>query len=83
MADRMRHVDRFESSYVLLVLTQELAAGGKVVVDDVECLAVDAFDKAGQDDRLSTVVDVGEGYGVGTTEMKKKSKRAEPDPAVI
>ena len=63
----MGHVDGFEASNILLVLAQELTAGGKSIVDHVKDFAVDSSHEASQGDRLSAVFDVRKGYCIGAT----------------
>jgi len=60
----MGKIDGFEASHVFLVKTEKLTAGGEVIVNDIEDLAVYALDKAGQHDRFCTVIDVREGYRI-------------------
>jgi hypothetical protein len=67
MTNGMGKIDRFEASHVLLIQTEKLAAGGQVIVHDIEDLAVHTLDEPSQDDRFGTVVDVREGYGIRAT----------------
>src|SRR5208282_5984680 len=77
----MRHIKRIKASHVLLVLAQELAAGGKIIVNYVEDLTLDPFDQTSQNDRLCAVVDVGEGDGVGAAHVQEESECTEANPA--
>src|SRR5208337_1556938 len=79
-ARHMGQIQGFEASYVLLVQAQELTTGGKIIVDGVKNLAIDSSDQASQDDRLCTVVDVREGYGIGAAQMQEEAERSEADP---
>src|SRR5580700_6459551 len=47
VTNKMRHVDGFETRYVLLVLTQELATRGEVIVNHIKNLAVDSSHQTG------------------------------------
>jgi hypothetical protein len=77
----MRHIDRFEGGYVLFVLTQELAACGQVIIDDVENFTLDSFYQTSQDDRLRAVFDMRERYCVRAAQMEEEPECSEPDPA--
>src|SRR5438034_1343471 len=81
MADEVGDIERREPPDVGLVQTQEPAAGGKIVVDDVEDLALHASPEPRECDRLRAVVDVRERDGVAATHVQEDSERPDPHSA--
>src|SRR5215813_8642674 len=77
----MRQIDGSKPFHTGLILTKKRAAGRKVIVNHVEDLSIYASNKAGQDDRIRTVIDISKGYGVGSAEMKKKPESADAHAA--
>jgi hypothetical protein len=66
---------------VCLVESKEVAARDQVVVHNIEYFSLDPRHQASQENRVSTVVNVGERYEVGATEVEKHPKGVYPDPA--
>ena len=60
---------------------QELFAGRKIVVHDVEYFAVDPLLQSGKGDCIHTVIDVRKRYCVRPPKMQKETKRTDPYPA--
>src|SRR5258708_1651288 len=56
----MGHINGLEPSHILFVRTKKLAARRKVVIHDIENLAVHTTDQAGKNDRVGAVVHVSE-----------------------
>src|SRR5439155_22527300 len=81
MADKVGDIEPREPTDVGLVQTQEPAAGGKIVVDDVEDLALHASPEPRECDRLRAVVDVRERDGVAATHVQEDSVRPDPHSA--
>src|SRR5882724_9915753 len=81
MADEVGDIERREPPDVGLVQTQEPAARGKIVVDDVEDFALHASPESREGDRLRTVVDVRERDGVAATHVQEDSERPDPHAA--
>src|SRR5580693_7455524 len=81
MADSMGDIHRWETSDIPLVLTQELPAGRKVVVEDVEDLAVHSRSQPCQRNGLCAVIDIRERYRVGATQVEKDTERSDSHPA--
>jgi hypothetical protein len=61
--------------------TQQLPAGWRIVIDYIEGFPIDASRQAGEDNSVSAVVNVGQGYRVRPTKMEKDSKCADPHTA--
>src|SRR2546425_4521539 len=80
VAEEVRDVDGAETPHVPLVIAEEAPARGQIVVDDVENLTVHAGCHSGQNDRLSAVINVGQGDRIRTTHMQKEAERRNADP---
>ena len=64
---------------MLLVLAQELAAGGKFVVHDVEYFTINAWFETSQDDSVSAVVHVSQWKDVCPTQVEENTKSINAD----
>src|SRR2546422_7128490 len=63
---------------ILFVKTQKRPAGGKIIVDDIDHLAIDSSLQSRQHNRLYAIIHVRERYGVGATQVQKYPKRIDP-----
>jgi len=63
----MGKINCFEVPNVFLIQTEKLAAGGEVIIDDIEDLAFHTLDEACQDNRFGTVIDVRQRYRIRAT----------------
>jgi len=79
ISDRVGQVDGSEAAHAPLVQIQKLPAGRKVIVHDVESLAVDPALQPGEDDGFRAVVDIGQRQRVRPAEMKEDAERPDAD----
>jgi hypothetical protein len=70
----VRDVQGPETLHVLLVKAEKTSAAREVVVNDIEDLSLDTWYKPRPDDRVSTVLDKGEGDSVLSPKMEKKTE---------
>ena len=70
----VRNTNRKEGPRRVLVCCQELFAGDRVVVDDVESLSIHTGRKPGKDNRFSAVVHKRQRQLIRSAEMNKESK---------
>ena len=75
----IRNSNRKVSPRATLVGSQELAAREKLVVDNVENLAVHAGLEPGEDDRIGTIVDKRQGQKIGSAHLDEDAKRVDAD----
>ncbi len=63
------------------VQAQEFAAAGKVVIHNIEYLAVSSVLNPGKNYRTGAVIDIRQRYRVGATQVKKNPERPDSNAA--
>src|ERR1700751_4334367 len=77
----MGNVDGMESADVTFIRKQEVPAGRKVIIHDVENLTLNPGHPARQNNRVGAVRNVSQRNAVATSQMQKDSESVNSHPA--